>query len=99
MPNPAPGCVAEGEPLDAVRAQTPNLRAPVPGSAARRIEFQVARVEGTLVGTIRIVELDGTTSVREVVARDCAELGSALALVVALIVDAGPASPSVAVEL
>ncbi len=89
-----PACVDERAFLAAVRAQTPNLQSPPPEGAARRLSIQVTRAGKRLVGTLRVDEIDGTGSSREVTARGCAELVSALALVTALAVDAGPSLPT-----
>jgi hypothetical protein len=56
----------------------------------------VARGDGFL-GRLRVDELDGTSSSREVGGSRCEEVASALALVTALTIDAGP-TPSLTLE-
>jgi hypothetical protein len=76
--------------LEAVRAQTPNARAPGEGEPARTLAVHVDGEEGQLHGRLRIDELDGRSSIREVSGKTCEEVVSALALVTALAIDAGP---------
>ncbi len=76
--------------LDAVRAQTPNARAPGEDEPARTLAVHVDRDQGQLRGRLTIDELDGRKSVREVSGKTCEEVVSAIALVTALAIDAGP---------
>lgn len=79
--------------LAAVRAQTPNLRPAPPGTPARKLAVTIRITPTQLEGRLRIEEIDGATSNRDVAAARCDDLVSALALVTALAVDAGPPSP------
>ncbi|MFO0757825.1 MAG: hypothetical protein U0359_15120 [Byssovorax sp.] len=85
-----PGCPAEKAFLGAVRALTPNAQAPSGEGPARRFTVRIERAGAQHVGRLRIEEVDGTQAEREVRAPTCQDVVSALALVTALAIDAGP---------
>lgn len=86
-------CPDEAVFLAAVRAQTPNLTPPPAGGAARTISIEILAENDTLLGRLRVDELDGTSSVREVIGHRCDDIVSALALFTALTIDSGPVAP------
>ena len=85
-------CPGEAAFLAAVRAQTPNLRPPISGGSTRRLAIDIVVADDAVVGTLRVDELDGTSSVREVEGPRCDAVASALALFTALTIDGGPTS-------
>jgi len=87
-----PECPDKASFLEQLRAQTPNARPLDEGTPARTLAVRVSRDGEALNGRLHIEELDGATSTREVSGAGCEEVVSALALVTALAIDAGPIS-------
>jgi hypothetical protein len=81
-------CPAEQELVRQVQARTQRARLALPGQAASKFAIQIARDSTATRGTLVVHPLHGgADSVREVSAGDCVEVVSALALVVALVID------------
>jgi hypothetical protein len=89
-----PGCLEEATFLAGLRAQTANLRRAPAGQPARRIVLSVEPGDGRFVGVLRVEEIDGASSVRQVEGASCAEVATALVLVTAVAIDAGPLAAS-----
>lgn len=89
---PSVACPGEAAFLEAVRGQTPNSKPPPAGAPARRLSIDIVRNEGRVLGTLRVEEIDGATSVRQVAGPTCDAVASALVLVTALTIDGGPRS-------
>jgi hypothetical protein len=90
----SPACPGEAAFLEAVRDQTPHAKAPAAGAPARRLSIDIVGDEGSALGTLRVEEIDGATSVRQVEGPRCDAVVSALVLVTALTIDGGPRSSS-----
>jgi len=81
-------CPSEQELVRQVQARTRRARLALPGEAATRFAIQIAGDSTAMRGTLVVhPRSGGAESVREVSASDCAEVVSALALVVALVID------------
>ncbi|WP_394832307.1 hypothetical protein LVJ94_37925 [Pendulispora rubella] len=85
---PASGaCPTETAFLEQVRQRTTKLRAPRAGEPFRRFTVDMRATRTETRGRLSIRDSDGAEAVRTVSGEDCGEVGSALALAVAIAVD------------
>jgi hypothetical protein len=81
-------CPLEQELVRQVQARTRRARLALPGEAASKFAIVIARDSAAMRGKLVVQPPSGgPESVREVSAKDCVEVVSALALVVALVID------------
>jgi hypothetical protein len=82
-----PGCPSETAFFRAVALRTDRARLAAPNESARSFAVTVQSTSDGSVGTLRIVGTDGAIASRDVNGSDCAEVTSALTLIVALAID------------
>lgn len=82
-----PGCPSSSDLEAEVRARTSRARLAGPDERARGFAIRIVQARDGFRGRLDVREPDGALSTREVSGESCAEVASALALVVALAVD------------
>ncbi len=82
------GCPEKSRFVDDVSARTDRANLAAGDAPARGFEVVVSRIEGgKILGVLRITDLEGSVSEREVMSATCQDVVSALALMTALAID------------